>query len=58
MTGADILNKMQKDRYKSCGGGGTELCVRNAPVFRVNLKPKKYNKNKTKPLCGRLKTLY
>lgn len=56
MTGVDILNKMQKDRYKS--GGGTELCVRNAPVFMVNLKPKKYNKNKAKPLCGRRKTLY
>lgn len=38
MIGADVLNKMQKERYKSCGVGGTELCVRNATVCRVNLK--------------------
>jgi len=52
------LNKTQKDRYKSCGGRGTELCVRNATVCRVNLKRKRYNKNKIKPLCIRTKTLY
>lgn len=36
MTGTNVLNKIQKGRYKSCEGGGPELCNMNATVCGVS----------------------